>query len=1081
MKSWVSYLVWLAMSVTLAAQGPRMTIRGTQTVMEVDQAEVTVRIVGGVVETVMELRFRNPMEWMVEGEFMLPLPANATVSSYALEVNGDLREAVAVEKEPVWHAYKTVKPQLVDPGVAERQDGNVYRTVFSVPDNGTRSMRIGYVEKLAQGPGGCRYHLPLAYQGVLASFRCQIIGGGDAVLKLTGDTPISFKLDAGLQVAEAQSVMLAGGLEVLIAVPDGPQVFLEQAGEGDDLLFLISDYVPQNESVARPAPAEVRLFWDASESAADRDQAKTLALLDAWLKHLGNLEVELVLLRDQPEVAGRHAIRNGDWATLRNALAAVDYDGALALGSIASSKPDVDLLVYAGNGVATLGAMPAPPQRPLIFLQSGKSSAALHRAVWQSGGAEVDVAHVPVPDALKTLVTTTLRVISVAGDQLAEHLVDDEDLAPGHFRVIGKIKAPLQPSFIELAYGVGAEVRVRRKIPLPSEATTGTLIRRLVAQRVLRDMESQPVVDRDALIAHCKRHSLVSEVTSLIVFERFEDHVRHRVPPPEPQQLALYEQQLAREGSSLEELAPSWRIRLQRHADLFPGYESRLFPRLRQVAIWKRSIESVFQPEELDAEAFGVVAGWHDRARALLERGGRLKTSTEYAQWREEIDQLDKLGPALSTTRVKQPGQGKPLVVSVRGAVENPGIVRGNPGMTLLKAVEQAGGPLAIIDLTRIGLYRNSGKVLFNPRNKNFEDPVLAPGDMIVVEDMDGDFGPVDPFADRFQTAKDAPAQSQHDIWIPSNSGGESYGNNLGFRGGGDGRRAAAEPILLTDPTNARMPQLDDFRKQIIQGDSPYSAYRKLRAGRRLPALFHIEAARILFAKGHHELACRTLSTLVDRGRGGTEALLAHSFWLNEFGQIDQARALLAEIFDDQGGARLALARAELATDSQQAADILSSLLTRKRFSNHRYNRWVALVALTELNRLQPSTHPFGGEFSKDLDADLRITVISESTTCAVNTLSITEPTGETLSSGQSSTGGIVTSEDGVTEFILRRAVPGTYTVKCFAVSDTTLRIALHTDWGRPEQTSLRVTRFVTGSKEAQGVATLEFTFRPEN
>ena len=158
MKSLTVILVWFAAILSLHGQGPRMTVAGTQTILEIEEASVKVQVTGSVVSTEMELMFRNPTARMVEGEFVLPLPAGATVSSYALEVNGALREAVAVEKERAKVAYETIKRQMIDPGIVERQAGNVYRTrVFPVPASGTKRLRIGYVETLRQEAGGFRY------------------------------------------------------------------------------------------------------------------------------------------------------------------------------------------------------------------------------------------------------------------------------------------------------------------------------------------------------------------------------------------------------------------------------------------------------------------------------------------------------------------------------------------------------------------------------------------------------------------------------------------------------------------------------------------------------------------------------------------------------------------------------------------------------------------------------------------------------------------------------------------------------------------------------------------------------------
>jgi hypothetical protein len=86
------------------------------------------------------------------------------------------------------------------------------------------------------------------------------------------------------------------------------------------------------------------------------------------------------------------------------------------------------------------------------------------------------------------------------------------------------------------------------------------------------------------------------------------------------------------------------------------------------------------------------------------------------------------------------------------------------------------------------------------------------------------------------------------------------------------------------------------------------------------------------------------------------------------------------------------------------------------------------------------------------------------------------EATGEPLSHGVSQTGGRLTVGEGVAEYMVRRAVPGTYAVKISCKADSTFRIAVHSDWGRENQKTLRMTRLVeAGSKET--VAEVEFEF----
>ena len=196
MKYFLSLILLLAFQSPSHARVPRMTVRdpdGAVKLLQLEQADVSIRVLGDLAETVLDLRFRNDGARAVEGEFVLPLPAGATVSGYALEVNGKLRDGVAVEKERARLAYESVKRRMIDPGLVEREAGNTYRTkVYPVPAKGTKRLRISYTETLRDAPDGFTYSLPLDFPDRLESFSCKVRGTATGKLRVTDAAGLEF-------------------------------------------------------------------------------------------------------------------------------------------------------------------------------------------------------------------------------------------------------------------------------------------------------------------------------------------------------------------------------------------------------------------------------------------------------------------------------------------------------------------------------------------------------------------------------------------------------------------------------------------------------------------------------------------------------------------------------------------------------------------------------------------------------------------------------------------------------------------------------------------------------------------------
>lgn len=89
------------------------------------------------------------------------------------------------------------------------------------------------------------------------------------------------------------------------------------------------------------------------------------------------------------------------------------------------------------------------------------------------------------------------------------------------------------------------------------------------------------------------------------------------------------------------------------------------------------------------------------------------------------------------------------------------------------------------------------------------------------------------------------------------------------------------------------------------------------------------------------------------------------------------------------------------------------------------------------------------------------------------------EPTGSTARNGALPTvcGGRLEAASGVAEYMIRQAIPGRYRLTCRAARPVTLRIAIHTHWGRPNQHTRILTRWLEPGDDG---ITAEFEFVPE-
>ncbi len=90
--------------------------------------------------------FTNPNARVMEGEVEFPLPPDAFVCGYALEVNGEMYPGVVCEKEKARVAFENEVRKGVDPGLVEKVKGNVWKTrIFPLNPKTPRKAEVEFI------------------------------------------------------------------------------------------------------------------------------------------------------------------------------------------------------------------------------------------------------------------------------------------------------------------------------------------------------------------------------------------------------------------------------------------------------------------------------------------------------------------------------------------------------------------------------------------------------------------------------------------------------------------------------------------------------------------------------------------------------------------------------------------------------------------------------------------------------------------------------------------------------------------------------------------------------------------------
>jgi Ca-activated chloride channel family protein len=534
--------------------------------LRVVAAKVDVVVIGGIATTTLDLTFANDLDRVLEGELVLPLPEAATISRFALEVDGVLREASVVERERARVVFESIVRRGADPGLVEWTQGNAFRTrVYPIPAHGRKHLVLGYEESLREaGAGRAAYFLPLGFGGALERFaaRIEVFGRGALVARDGARTEVA--PPAG-RPSFTETIDGAGirpdDIRLELETPTAPEVAIEAARvvqlweKEPDLVFVARVPVPPIPA-ARAVPRRVTVLWDASGSAASRDAAKERAFLEAYLAALGTAHVRLVVFSDAvwDGAGGDFDVADGRCPALFARLAAIVPDGGTRLAALdlARLDPETERYLLVSDGLATLGeGDPLPGRAPVTCVASGTTAdwAALER-IASGGGAVVRLGDLPPAEAAARALEAPAALLGVDydGARVAGVLPAAPARLDGRILTItGRVRSGAAAKLV-LHFGRAGRETARLEVPLDTTALSETgAVERLIAARTVASLLARPAPDEAEIVRLAKAHGLVTPLTSLLVLETLDDYVRYRVLPPPGELREAYLDRIERE------------------------------------------------------------------------------------------------------------------------------------------------------------------------------------------------------------------------------------------------------------------------------------------------------------------------------------------------------------------------------------------------------------------------------------------------------------------------------------------------------------------------------------------------------
>ncbi len=284
---------------------------------------VNVSVRERVAETRIEQTFFNHTGRQLEATYVFPVPDGATVSGFAMWINGRRQTGELLDSGAARQVYETIVARTRDPGLVEHMGGELFRArVFPIAPNSEQRIEIQLTQTLDYQGSVIHYRYPLRTSGRAA----QTLEDFTLTAEIVSRTPIRAVYSPSHPIAvarpdehrasvgfEAHRAVLDADLDLYYAVQDGDVglSLLTHRPPGEDGYFLAL-VAPRAEIHEREiASKEVIFVFDTSGSMAGDKIRRAQAALDYMLARLNpqdRFQVVRFSTDVEPLFAGRASV-----------------------------------------------------------------------------------------------------------------------------------------------------------------------------------------------------------------------------------------------------------------------------------------------------------------------------------------------------------------------------------------------------------------------------------------------------------------------------------------------------------------------------------------------------------------------------------------------------------------------------------------------------------------------------------------------------------------------------------------------------------------------------------------------------
>jgi vault protein inter-alpha-trypsin-like protein/VWA domain-containing protein/tetratricopeptide repeat protein len=548
---------------------------GRDTPLAVGRHSVDVVIRDQIARTTIDQTFINETDHVLEGTFTFPLPADASISGFAMWIGGRMIEADVVERHRAREIYEDIRRTRRDPGLLEWAGGNVFRaSVFPVPARGEKRVRIRYTQVLPLTGDTYHYRYPLCSELLRArplrelSIRISVHSASRIVAAACQSHPMRVRRAEQTTILEfdAQDVRPDRDLEATITLAQPVPLRIVHHRRGDDGYFMLLLAPPDPASggwrraLPKEKPLDLVILADTSGSMDSAAREAQVEFIRGLLHLLGPSDTFRLLATDVTPVPIVGEPTSVTPLAIEFALAALAARDSLGWSDIERGVDealrragDSTHVVYVGDGIPTSGKADTPSIARGLATRTAKATVhavstgatyekAILEAMASIGCGSVRAAGTdPARTAHDLLTEVSLPVardlrVRIEGVRTARvYPARLPNLPAGHQQtILGRYlpgDGPPRGTVTVAGTLDGKPIRLEAPFAACVSGESNSFLPRLWALRHLDALLTEKVTPalREEIVAFSQEFGIITPHTSLLVLESDADRVRYGV------------------------------------------------------------------------------------------------------------------------------------------------------------------------------------------------------------------------------------------------------------------------------------------------------------------------------------------------------------------------------------------------------------------------------------------------------------------------------------------------------------------------------------------------------------------------